>query len=132
MHDLWVDVADVLLPLTFLLWKTDIRIGFVTVCLWYFLYLVSLQVACPLGDRGLHAAALVPQLAVFLAEVLFLLQQGDVAPCQFFLINLQHRRLAQCFAQLPPDVLRVLLKGVQQVLMGETDKCSHETQYNVG
>lgn len=64
-------------------------------------------------------AALVPQLAVLLAEVLFLLQQGGVAPRQFFLIDLQHRQLAQCFAQLSPVFLWVLLKGVQQFLMDE-------------
>lgn len=91
-----------------------------------FLYLVSLQVAYPLGDRGLHVAALVPQLVVLLAEVLFLLQQGDVAPRQFLLINLQHCQLAQCFTQLSPDFIWVLLKGVKQLLMGERDKGSNK------
>lgn len=80
-------------------------------------YLVSLQVAYPLGDRSLHAAAVVPQLAVLPAEVLFLLQQGDVATRQFRLVDLQHRRPAQRFAQRSPDFLRALLEAVQQLLV---------------
>lgn len=86
-----------------------------------FVYLVSLKVAHPLSDGGLHVDALLPQFAVLLVEVLLLLQQGHVASCQFFLINLKHRQFAQCFTQLSLDFVWVLLKGVKQLLKDECD-----------
>lgn len=76
-------------------------------------------------------AALVLQFVVLLAEVLFLLQQGDVAPRQFLFINPQHRQRAQSFAQVSSDFIWVLLKGVEQLLMGEMSKGSNKTDLTV-
>lgn len=85
-------------------------------------YLVPLQVADPLEDRGLHAAALVPQLAVFLAEELLPFQQSGVAARQFLLVDPQHGQLAERLAQLPPDFLGVSVKCVQQLLNGRNTR----------
>jgi len=105
-------IEQMILPesITFQSWKTE------KICCGY---LEPLQVTHPLDDRSLHVAAFVLQLAVFLAEVFLLLQEGGVAPCQFLLINLQDCELAKCFAQLSSDFLWVFLKSVQQVLIGK-------------
>ena len=80
-------------------------------------YLVSLQVAHVLGDRGLHGGEVLPEFGVLLAEVVLLLQQGGVAAGQTRLVHPQHCQLPGCLGRVPANLLRVLLQGVQPMLV---------------